>query len=99
VSNETSFEREFISKICLVYFDDIIIFGKNFEEMFQNLKRVLSRLWEVNLKVNPKKCILFRQKVKYLEHVILSEGISTDDDKIAAVNNQFRKVKNIYEAF
>jgi len=51
------------------------------------------------LKVNPKKCILFRQKVKYLEHVILSEGISTDDDKIAAVNNQFRKVKNIYEAF
>jgi len=51
--------REFISKICLVYLDDIIIFDKTFEEMIQNLKRILSCLREVNLKVNPKKCILF----------------------------------------
>jgi len=34
--------REFISKICLVYLDDVIIFGKIFEEMIQNLKKVLS---------------------------------------------------------
>jgi len=79
--------QEFISKICLVYLDDVIIFGKTFEEMIWNLKKVLSRLREVNLKVNPKKCILFRQKVKYLGHVISSEGISTDNEKISAVNN------------
>jgi len=42
--------REFISKICLVYLDDVIIFGKTFEEMIQNFKKVLSRLREVNLK-------------------------------------------------
>jgi len=40
--------REFISKICLVYLDDVIIFGKTFEKMIQNLKKVLSRLREVN---------------------------------------------------
>jgi len=28
--------REFISKIYLVYLDDVIIFGKTFEEMIQN---------------------------------------------------------------
>jgi len=28
--------REFISKICLVYLDDVIIIGKSFEEMIQN---------------------------------------------------------------
>jgi len=39
------------------------------------------------LKINPKKYILFSQKVKYLEHVISSEEISTDVDQIAAVNN------------
>jgi len=84
--------RKFISKICLVYLDDVIIFGKTFEEMIQNLKRVLSRLRETNLKVNPKKCILFSQKVKFLGHVISFEGISTNNDKIAAVNNgQFHK--------
>jgi len=79
--------REFISKICLVYLDDVIIFGKTFEEMIQNLRKVLSRLREVNLKINPNKCVLFSQKVKYLGHIISSEGISTDDDKIAAVSN------------
>jgi len=79
--------REFISKICFVYLDDVIIFGKTFEEMIQNLKRVLSCFREVNLKVNPKKCILFSQKVKYLGHVISSQGIFTDNDKITAVNN------------
>jgi len=56
--------QEYNSKICLVYLDDVIIFGKTFEEMIQNLKKVLSRLREMNLKVNPKKCILFSQKVK-----------------------------------
>jgi len=44
-------------------------------------------LRKVNLKVNPKKCILFSQKVKYTSNVISSERISTDDDKITAVNN------------
>jgi len=56
--------REFISKICLVYL--VIIYSTTFEEMIQNLKRVLSHLREVNLKVNPKKYILFSQKLKYL---------------------------------
>jgi len=44
-------------------------------------------LRKVNLKINPKKCILFSQKVKYLGHIISSEGISMDVDTIAAVNN------------
>jgi len=53
------------------------------------------------LKVNLKKCVLFSQKVKYLGHVISSVGISTDDDKIAAVNNWpiSQKNKKHLEAF
>jgi len=47
--------REFNSKICLIYFDDVIIFGKIFEEMIHNLKKVLSHLREINLKIDPKK--------------------------------------------
>jgi len=34
--------REFISKICLVSFDNVIIFGKIFEEMIQNLKCIIT---------------------------------------------------------
>jgi len=45
-----------LSKICLVYLDDIIIFGKNFNEMLNNLKMVFLRIRSVNLRINPEKC-------------------------------------------
>jgi len=45
-------------KICLVYLDDVIIFGKNFNEMLNNLK-IFLRIRSANLRINPKKCVLF----------------------------------------
>ncbi|KAM0724690.1 Retrovirus-related Pol polyprotein from transposon 17.6 [Formica fusca] len=77
--------RNLLSKICLVYLDDIIIYGKSFTEMMENLEKVLLRLREANLKINPTKCILFSRKVKYLGHVISAEGVATDPEKIVAV--------------
>lgn len=74
-----------ISKICLVYLDNVIIFGKSFEEMIDNLRKVFMRLCSANLKINPKKCVLFRKNVKYLGHVILEEGITIDSEKIKTV--------------
>lgn len=76
-----------LSKKCLVYLDDVIIFGKSFDEMLENLKMVFSRFREVNLKINPKKCSFFQNKVKYLGHIISEEGITTDPEKIAAVRD------------
>jgi len=74
-----------LSKICLVYLDDIIIFGKNFNEMLNNLKMVFLRIRSVNLRINPEKCVLFEKHVKYLGHIVSSEGVTTDPEKIAAV--------------
>ena len=48
-----------LNKICLVYLDDVIIFGKDFNEMLKNLRLVFQRLKLSNLKVNPKKCFLW----------------------------------------
>lgn len=76
-----------LNKICLVYLDDVIIFGKDFSEMLKNLKLVFQRLKLANLKVNPKKCVFFGKKIKYLGHVISAEGVSTDPEKITAVKN------------
>ncbi|XP_036138917.1 uncharacterized protein LOC118644443 [Monomorium pharaonis] len=45
-------------KFCLVYLDDVIIYGKSFSEMLENLGKVFTRLREVNLKVNPKECVV-----------------------------------------
>ncbi|GFR32154.1 retrovirus-related Pol polyprotein from transposon 17.6, partial [Trichonephila clavata] len=72
---------------CLVYLDDIIIVGRSFEEHFNNIRRVLQKLKEANLKLSPSKCHLFRREVTYLGHIISAEGVRTDPDKISAVKN------------
>ena len=72
---------------CLVYLDDIIIVGKDFEDHLEKLDQVLSKIQGANLKLSPKKCSLFKRKVNYLGHVISSDGIQTDPEKISAVKD------------
>lgn len=79
--------RRLLPRICLVYLDDVIVFGKSFEEMVSNLREVFLCLRSANLKVNPKKCTFFERSVKYLGHVISLEGITTDPEKIIAVKD------------
>ncbi len=72
---------------CLVYLDDIIVLGRSFEEHLQNLEQVFLRLRAANLKLNCKKCTLFRKQVNYLGHVVSEEGVAVDPEKIRAVRD------------
>jgi hypothetical protein len=36
-------------EICVIYLEDIIVFGKNFEDMVENLSRVFDRLEDAGL--------------------------------------------------
>ena len=57
-------------KVCLVFLDDIIIFSDTFEEHLDRIERVLLRLRECGLKLNPKKCSFCQEKVKYVGHIV-----------------------------
>ncbi|GFW04467.1 hypothetical protein TNCV_878361 [Trichonephila clavipes] len=72
---------------CLIYPDDVIIGGRTFEEHLQNIRKVLSKLRDANLKLNPSKCKFFQNKVNYLGHIISAEGVRTDPEKVSAVKN------------
>ena len=71
--------------ICLAYLDDIVVFGRPFEEHLQRLQIVLSWLRDANLKLNPNKCQFFQQSVSFLGHVISCHGVSTDPTKIESI--------------
>ena len=72
---------------CLVYLDDVIIFGKTFDEHQERLRIVLNRLCEADVTLKPSKCQWPRTEVKYLGHLISGEGIKPDPGKITAVKN------------
>ncbi|GFT35149.1 retrovirus-related Pol polyprotein from transposon 297 [Trichonephila clavipes] len=69
---------------CLVYLDDIIIVGRSFEEHLKNIRRVLQKLKEANLKLSPSKCHLFQREVAYLGHIISAEGDALTSASILA---------------
>ncbi|UYV82560.1 K02A2.6-like, partial [Cordylochernes scorpioides] len=73
------------TETCIVYLDDIIVLGKNFEEHLSNIEKVFKRLEAANLKWSPKKCKLFKKEVAYLGHIISAEGVKTDPEKTETV--------------
>lgn len=70
---------------CLIYLDDIIIFGKTLQEHNEKFILVFQRLRSVNLKLNPTKCNFLKEELLYLGHYISAEGIKPDPAKIKAV--------------
>ena len=71
----------------MIYLDDIIVFSQTEVQHIERLTQVFERLREANLKIKVNKSSLFQKQVKYLGHVISAEGISTDPDKIKAIQN------------
>ncbi|GFY18717.1 retrovirus-related Pol polyprotein from transposon 412 [Trichonephila clavipes] len=80
----------------LIYLDDVIIGGRTFEEHLQNIRKVLSKLSDANLKLNPSKCKFFQKEVNYLGHIISAEGVRTDPEKVSAVKN-WKRPENLRE--
>ncbi len=76
-----------IGKNCLVYLDDIIIFGSSFEETLANLKLVMGRLQDHNLLCKARKCELFEMSIAFLGHVVSKEEIATDPAKVEKICN------------
>ena len=70
---------------CLAYLDDIIIFGRTFEEHLDRLDHALKCLENANLKLKLSKCAFSKKSVAFLGHIISEQGISTDLEKVKRI--------------
>ena len=70
---------------CMVYLDDIIVFAPTWEEHQMRLRNVLTRLRKYKLAAKMTKCRFGRQSIVFLGHVISAEGVSTDPEKVKAI--------------
>ncbi|KZR95877.1 Uncharacterized protein APZ42_010100, partial [Daphnia magna] len=80
-------------QMCLVYLDDVLVFGKTFEEHQKRLECVLIALEKASLTLNVSKCIFATSRIFHLVHIIDENGIRPDPEKISALLN-FR-IKNV----
>lgn len=67
------------------YLDDLIVTSATFNEHLDLLKLVFKKLRDAGLKINREKCQFCRTELKYLGHVVNSQGINTDPEKVRAV--------------
>ena len=74
--------RPFLKKIALVFFNDIIIYSKSWEEHVQHVDNVLQLLKEKQLYAKPSKCLFWVKEVEYLGHIVSHEGVKEDYNKI-----------------
>ncbi len=72
-------------KGVLVEIDDVLIFGKDQKEHDQALATALQRIKEAGVTLNASKCVFNKKKLKFLGHVINTEGIQADPDKTSAI--------------
>lgn len=95
---------------CLVYLDDVIVLGGNFENHLHNLRAVFDRIQEAGLKLKPSKCAFLKERVEYLGHIVSKEGVCVDQSKVEKVSTwptptstkevqQFLGLANYYRRF
>jgi hypothetical protein len=79
--------RAFIGKFVVVYFDDILIYSKSFDEHLDHIRQVLVVLREEKLYGDIAKCTFCTDRVVSLGFVVSADGIQVDEEKVKAIKN------------
>lgn len=74
--------RPLLRRYVLVFFDDILIYSRSWQEHLEHLAQVLEILRRNQLKLKQSKCLWGQPKVEYLGHVISAAGVEADQSKI-----------------
>jgi hypothetical protein len=76
-----------LRKFALVFFDDILVYSRTWEDHLNHLSQVLQLLLQDQWYIKLSKCAFAQQQIAYLGHVISSKGVSTDPNKVEAVKS------------
>lgn len=77
--------RPHLCCFVLVFFDDILVYSSSWNEHMEHLQVVLQLLRDHQLVTKRSKCLFGQPSVDYLGHIIPSQGLSVDPEKIMAI--------------
>ncbi|KAK2703432.1 hypothetical protein QYM36_018105 [Artemia franciscana] len=85
-----------------IIIDDIIVYGDTQEEHDERLAAILERALVKGIRFNEEKCEFSVSRVKYFGHVISSEGMQPDPDKIPkyipSLSTKNKKLRDLTKA-
>lgn len=79
--------RPFLRKIVLVFFNDILIYIRDFETHTSDLEQVFATLRAHTLFAKRSKCEFAKSRIEYLGHIIMKEGVATDPRKLQVMQD------------
>lgn len=84
--------QPFIDKFATNYLDDVTLYAKSKEEHMTHIEEFLTRMREVNLKLNAEKCDFFQTQITLLGFEISEHGVNPSASKIAKIQEFPRPV-------
>lgn len=70
---------------CFIYLDDVVVFARSFEEHLVKLSNVLTAIPSGGLRLEVNKCHFAMTTLHVLGHVVDSDGVYPDPNKVKAV--------------
>lgn len=64
---------------------DLLVWGDTIKQHDERLRKLLERAREYDIKLNKNKCKIRTTEIKYIGHVLTSDGLKPDEEKIRAV--------------
>ncbi|XP_047325223.1 uncharacterized protein LOC124929014 [Impatiens glandulifera] len=77
--------KTYLRKFVLVFFYDILIYSRTWEDHLKQLRLVFELLKQHHLVLKHSKCVFACLEVDYLGHVISQQGVAVDMSKISAI--------------
>ena len=76
---------EFVDPLVVVYLNDIIIYSESLEDNLEHLRKVLSKLRELQLYVKKEKCEFAQQEILFLGRKVNKGLMMIDERKVQAI--------------
>ena len=77
--------QPFLHRFVVVFFDDILVYSPDLQSHVSHLESVLSTLADREFLLKHSKCSFAQRQLSYLGHIISSQGVAPDPDKVAAM--------------
>lgn len=82
--------RPYLRKFILVFFDDSLVYRSNWSVHFEHVKKDFEILRHHNFFIKISNCIFGQQELEYLGHIVTSQGVQVDENKIKAMMDWYR---------